>query len=71
MKGHRHNTPFREGDRVTELSYGDKPPKLRGTFQGYCRGYLSHAIVLWDGAPAPMRVAAARLVLLNRPTPEV
>lgn len=72
MKPSRHNTPFRPGDRVTmPTPRGPDRRVFRGTFVGYCRGYLSHALVLWGGDAMPSRVLAAKLILLDRPTPEV
>lgn len=60
----RHPTPFREGDRVGHHII--KPSERHGTFTGYCRGYLSHAIVLWDGDALPTRVKASTLRLIER-----
>ena len=57
---------FREGDRVGPSYYGEKSD-ARGTFMMYCPGYLSHAVVRWDGAAMPSRIAVSKLRLVERP----
>lgn len=71
MKPSRHATPFREGDRVTYITIKPGNETVVGTFLGYCRGFLSHCMVRWDGGKQDARVAAHKLRLVERPTPEV
>lgn len=71
MKSRTHFTPhnhrpreFREGDRVTPIYYGVKSHAV-GTFKFYCPGYLSHAMVRWDGASMDSRVKVEHLSLIE------
>lgn len=67
MKPSRHDTPFKPGDRVGFRLVHPNNEAAQGTFVEYCRGYLSHCIVQWDGG-ATKREAAHRLRLIDRNT---
>lgn len=65
-KPHDHRPrEFREGDRVTPIYYGIKSKRAVGTFKFYCPGYLSHAMVRWDGASMDSRVKVENLSLIE------
>jgi len=69
MRQRTHPTNFLPGDRVAPLY--EKPNEVHGTFVGYCRGYISHCIVQWDGTNPECRVNAAALRLIRRDTSNV
>ena len=71
MASPRHKTPLLPGDRVAMVYARVDDNPIMGTFQGYCRGYLSHGIVQWDNAHSPVRIAAYKIRLVSRPITEV
>ena len=61
MKSSKAPMPFNVGDRVSQGYHFEGEPV--GTFEGYCRGYLSHGMVRWSDDQAPKRIAIKYLRL--------
>lgn len=60
----KYKPGFQPGDVVGPVY--TNPKERHGTFKHYCRGYLSHCVVRWDGDDVDTRVAAVKLRLVSR-----